>query len=260
MRHVGAIAGRELRSIFSTPVAYVMFSVYLVFSGFAFFLSLTGFLSAIQQIQAFQRFDLLDQFNLNTSVIEPSLGIFSFVFLMLIPLLTMRVFAEERASGTIELLLTSPLTVWEIVLGKYLAILGVLVMLVGLSALYPALLFYFGSPGPELLPTLAGLMGLFLYGAAFAAIGCLISSLTRSQISAALVTFVAGLILFLIDYFAEVSLQGTSQQVVRYLGLRVHFDELVSGVVKTDDLVYFGVVVVFFVSGARAVTESLRWR
>ena len=164
------------------------------------------------------------------------------------------------ASGTIELLLTSPLTVWEIVLGKYLAILGVLVMLVGLSALYPALLFYFGSPGPELLPTLAGLMGLFLYGAAFAAIGCLISSLTRSQISAALVTFVAGLVLYLIDYFAELSLQGTSQQVVRYLGLRVHFDELVSGVVKTDDLVYFGVVVVFFVSGARAVTESLRWR
>ncbi len=260
MRHVGAIAERELRSIFSTPVAYVMFSVYLVFSGFAFFLSLSGFLSAIQQIQAFQRFDLLEQFNLNTSVIEPSLGIFSFVFLLLIPLLTMRVFAEERASGTIELLLTSPLTVWEIVLGKYLAILVVLVMLVGLSALYPALLFYFGDPGPELLPTLAGLMGLFLYGAAFAAIGCLVSSLTRSQISAALVTFFAGLILYLIDYFAELNLQGTSQQVVRYLGLRVHFDELVSGVVKTDDLVYFGVVVVFFISVVRAATESLRWR
>ncbi|MCH6563625.1 MAG: ABC transporter permease subunit, partial [Myxococcales bacterium] len=240
MRHVGAIAGRELRSIFSTPVAYVMFSVYLVFSGFAFFLSLTGFLSALQQIQAFQRFDLLEQFNLNTSVIEPSLGIFSFVFLLLIPLLTMRAFAEEQATGTIELLLTSPLTIWEIVLGKYLAILVVLGMLVGLSALYPALLFYYGDP--ELLPTLAGLMGLFLYGAAFAAIGCLISSLTRSQISAALVTFFAGMILYLIDYFAELSLQGTSQQVVRYLGLRVHFDELVSGVVKTDDLVYFAVV------------------
>ncbi|MCZ6714289.1 MAG: ABC transporter permease subunit [Deltaproteobacteria bacterium] len=258
MRHVGAIAGRELRSIFSTPVAYVMFSVYLVFSGFAFFLSLTGFLSALQQIQAFQRFDLLEQFNLNTSVIEPSLGIFSFVFLLLIPLLTMRAFAEEQASGTIELLLTSPLTIWEIVLGKYLAILAVIGMLVGLSALYPALLFYYGDP--ELLPTLAGLMGLFLYGAAFAAIGCLISSLTRSQISAALVTFFAGMILYLIDYFAELSLQGTSQQVVRYLGLRVHFDELVSGVVKTDDLVYFAVVVVFFVSGVRAATESLRWR
>ncbi len=258
MRHVGAIAGRELRSIFSTPVAYVMFSVYLVFSGFAFFLSLTGFVSALQQIQAFQRFDLLEQFNLNTSVIEPSLGIFSFVFLLLIPLLTMRAFAEEQATGTIELLLTSPLTIWEIVLGKYLAILAVIGMLVGLSGLYPALLFYYGDP--ELLPTLAGLMGLFLYGAAFAAIGCLISSLTRSQISAALVTFFAGMILYLIDYFAELSLQGTSQQVVRYLGLRVHFDELVSGVVKTDDLVYFAVVVVFFVSGVRAATESLRWR
>ncbi len=220
MRHVGAIAGRELRSMFATPVAYVMFSVSLVFSGFAFFLSLTGFVSALQQIQAFQRFDLLEQFNLNTSVIEPSLGIFSFVFLLLIPLLTMRAFAEEQASGTIELLLTSPLTIWEIVLGKYLAILAVLGMLVGLSALYPALLFYYGDP--ELLPTLAGLMGLFLSGAAFAALGCLISSLTRSQISAALVTFFAGLILFLIDYFA--------------------------------------VVIVFFVSGVRAATESLRWR
>jgi len=170
----------------------------------------------------------------------------------------MRVFAEERATGTIELLLTSPLTVWEIVLGKYLAVVAVLAMLVGLSALYPAMLFFYGDP--ELLPTLAGLIGLFLYGAAFAALGCLISSLTRSQISAALVTFFVGLILFLIDYFAELSLQGTSQQVVRYLGMRAHFDELVSGVVKTDDLIYFGLVVVFFISGVRAVTESLRWR
>ncbi len=258
MRHVLVIAGRELSSIFSTPVAYVMFAVYFVFSGFTFFLSLTGFLAALQQIQAFQRFDLLDQFNLNSSVIEPSFGVFSFVFLFLVPLLTMRTFAEERANGTIELLLTSPLSVWEIVLGKYLAIVTVIAMLVGLSALYPALLFYYGDP--ELLPTLAGLIGLFLYGAAFAALGCLISSLTRSQISAALVTFFAGLIVFLIDYFAELSLQGTSRQVVRYLGLRVHFDGLVSGVVKTDDLIYFGVVVVFFISGVRAVTESLRWR
>ena len=258
MRHVGVIAGRELRSIFSTPVAYVMFAVYLVFAGFTFFLSLTGFLAALQQIQVFQRFDLLEQFNLNTSVIEPSFGVFSFVFLLLVPLLTMRAFAEERANGTIELLLTSPLTIWEIVLGKYLAILAVLAMLVGLSALYPALLFYYGDP--ELLPTLAGLVGLFLYGAAFAALGCLISALTRSQMSAALVTFFAGLILFLIDYFAELSLQGTAQDVVRYFGLRAHFDELVSGVVKTDDLVYFGIVVVFFISGVRAVTESMRWR
>lgn len=258
MRHVLVIAGRELNSIFSTPVAYVMFAVYFVFSGFTFFLSLTGFLAALQQIQAFQRFDLLDQFNLNSSVIEPSFGVFSFVFLFLVPLLTMRTFAEERANGTIELLLTSPLSVWEIVLGKYLAILAVLGMLVGVTALYPALLFYFGDP--ELLQTLAGLIALFLYAAAFAALGCLISALTRSQMSAALVTFFAGLILFLIDYFAEVGLQGTAQEVVRYFGLRAHFEQLVSGVVRSDDLVYFVVFGVFFISTARAVTESLRWR
>ena len=258
MSHVLAIAGRELRSIFATPVAYVMIAVYLVFSGFAFFLALRSFLAAIQQIQAYQLHHMLDQFNLNQGLIEPTLGISSFVFLLLVPLLTMRAFAEERANGTIELLLTSPLSIWQIVLGKYLAVLVVLAMLVGFSALYPLLLFYFGDP--EFLPTLSGLIGLFLYGAAFAALGCFISALTRSQMSAALVTFFVGLILYLIDYFAELSLQGTSQDVVRYLGLRLHFDNMAKGMVQSEDLIYFAVVVIFFLSLVRAVTESLRWR
>ncbi len=258
MRHVGAIAAREIRSIFATPVAYVMIAVYLVFSGFTFFLALRSFLAAIQQIQTYQLHHMLAQFNLNQGLIEPTLGISSFVFLLLIPLLTMRAFAEERANGTIELLLTSPLTIWEIVLGKYLAVLAVIAILVGLSGLYPLLLFYFGDP--ELLQTLAGLLGLFLYGAAFAAIGLFISALTRSQISAALVTFFLGLILYLIDYFAELSLQGAWQDVVRYVGLRVHFDSMAAGKMQSEDLVYFGVVVVLFLSLVRAATESLRWR
>jgi ABC-2 type transport system permease protein len=258
MSHILAIASRELRSIFATPVAYVMIAVYLVFSGFTFFLALRGFLAAIQQIQAYQLHHMLDEFNLNQGLIEPTLGISSFVFLLLVPLLTMRVFAEERANGTLELLLTSPLTIWQIVLGKYLAILAVLAILVGLSALYPLLLFYFGDP--ELLQTVSGLIGLFLYGAAFAAIGCVISALTRNQMSAALVTFFVGLVLYLIDYFAELSLQGTWQDVVRYFGLRAHFDNMVRGMVHSEDLIYFAVVVVFFLSLVRTVTESLRWR
>lgn len=258
MRHVTAIAGRELRSIFATPVAYVMISVYLVSTGFTFFLALRSFLAAIQQIQAYQLFQMLEQFNLNQGLIEPTLGIASFVFLLLIPLLTMRAFAEERANGTLELLLTSPLTIWEIVIGKYLAVIVVLLLLVALSALYPALLFYFGNP--ELLQTLSGLLGLLLYGAAFASIGCFISALTRSQMSAALVTFFVGLILYLIDYFAELSLQGGWQKVVRYLGLRAHFDTLASGMVQSEDLVYFAILTIFFLSLVRAVIESLRWR
>ena len=258
MSHVWAIAGRELRGIFATPVAYVMIAVYLVFSGFTFFLALRSFLAALQQIQALQAFQYLEQFNVNQGLIEPTLGIASFVFLLLIPLLTMRAFAEERATGTIELLLTSPLTIWEIVLGKYLAILAVLALLVGLSSLYPLLLFWFGNPEP--LQTLAGLLGLFLYGAAFAAIGLLISALTRSQMSAALVTFFVGLILYLIDYFAELSLEGNWQDVIRYFGLRDHFDNMARGMVQSEDLVYFGIVVILFLSLVRAVTESLRWR
>ncbi len=101
MRHIPAIAGRELRSIFATPVAYVIFSVYAVFAGFIFFASLGLFLTQLQQIQALGMLQLLDQWNLNDIVIAPAFFTFAIVFLILIPLLTMRAFAEERATGSI---------------------------------------------------------------------------------------------------------------------------------------------------------------
>ena len=258
MSHVLAIAGRELRAMFVTPIAYVMMAAYLVFGGYIFFLSLSLFLQQLQQIQAMQLFQYLEQFNLNDAVIQPALGTYSFLFILLIPLLTMRAFSDERANGTFELLLTSPVSTWQIVLGKYLAVLAMLGVLVGLAALHPALLFLYGDP--EVLQTLAGLLGLFLYAAALGAIGCFVSSLTASQLVAAFVTVVAGLLLLLLDVLADMVPGGVSQEVVRYLGIREHFEKPLSGVIRTQDLAYFGAMIVFFLALTRTSVESLRWR
>ena len=264
MNHVLAIAGREIRSLFSTPVAYVLFAVYSVFAGFIFFLYLEYFLAQQLQIQAArippdQLAGVLAQYNLNDLVIGPAIGTFPIAFVLLIPLLTMRALAEERAFGTIELLLTSPLSSWEIVLGKYLGVLALVGMLVGLTALYPALLFAYGNP--ELLQTAGALLGLLLYGAALAALGCFVSSLTRSQIIAAVVSFFAGLILVVIDAVGSLpGVSATTGDVFRYLGMRAHMDTALEGVIATVDLVYFAIMIAFFLALTRTSVESLRWR
>lgn len=258
MRHAGAIAAREIRSLFSTPVAWVILSSYLVLSGYFFFVGLGYFMQQQQQVQAMQMFDLLAQLNLNTYVIGPALGSCSFILLFVVPLITMRSFAEERARGTLELLLTSPLGIWEIVLGKFLAAIGIVALLVVLTTAFPALLAVYGNP--EWLQTLAGLIGLFLYGTVLAALGLFFSSLTRSQSIAALVSILGGLLLYMLGFSGQLAPVGWARSSIQYLGIGTHFDVLLGGLVRSDDLAYFGLLAASFVLLTRAAVESLRWR
>jgi ABC-2 type transport system permease protein len=244
--------------MFSTPVAWTLLAGYLLLTGFFFFVSLGIFLQQIQQIQAMQLFDYLSRLNLNSYVIAPALGSCSFILLFVIPLVTMRVFAEERANGTFELLLTSPLTVWEIVLGKFGAALAFVTLLVLLSALFPALLFAYGDP--EGLQTLAGLIGLFAFGAALSALGCFASILTRSQIIAALVSILGALLLYMLGFAAQLAPEGAPRAFLEYLSIGSHFDTMLGGLIRGQDLVYFAAFVLFFLALVRAVLESLRWR
>ena len=258
MKHTVAIAGREFRSLFHTPVAYVLVAGYLVLAGYFFFLGLAVFLQNLQVVQTIQRFELLQQLNLNDQVISPSFGSFSVIFIFLIPLVTMRVFAEERANGTLELLLTSPLTVWEIVLGKYLGVLGVVGLLVGVSALYPALLFLYGDP--EFLRTLAGLIALAGYGAALGALGCFASVLTRSQMIAGVVAIIVGLVLYLLEFVAQFAPEGVGREVIRYVAIAPHFEPALRGEFRSEDVAYYVIFVVFMLSLVRLTVESFRWR
>ena len=260
MSHVLAICGRELRSLFATPTAYVLLAFYLIFAGFVFTGSLRIFLEQVEQVQAIPQYaQYLELFaNLNLRVIAPALGTFILLFIFVIPFLTMRAFSEERANGTIELLLTSPVSTWQIVLGKYLAVLCWVGIFVLAAAAFSGMLFVYGNP--ELGWTVAGHLGIFLLGAALAAMGCFISSLTRSPIIAGVIALLAGLLLFMLNFLAGAIENPVLAAPIRYLALENHVDKSLSGLIRLQDLVYFGVLIVLFLTLARTALESLRWR
>jgi ABC-2 type transport system permease protein len=258
VRHAPAIAAREVRSLFSTPVAYVTLAAYLLILGYFFFVGLGVMMQQIQQIEAMQMFDLLAQFNLNERVIAPAYGTASIILVFVVPLLTMGVFAEERRQGTLELLLTSPLTVWEIVIGKYAGVLAFVAVIVALSAVFPVFLFAYGDP--EFWQVAANLLGLFCAGAAIAAFGCFASALTRSTVVAAVIGILGSLFLWLIGLAGQIAPPSSARAVLEYLGTMQHFDSMLQGLVRLQDLVYFVVVVGFFLVLVRAIIESLRLR
>jgi ABC-2 type transport system permease protein len=258
MRHVLAIGARELRSMFVTPDAYVLIGVYMLFAGFIFFASLGIFISQLQQIQALGMTQLLEQWNLQDVVVGQSFSTFALFLCFLVPLLSMRGFAAERASGSIELLLTSPVTSAEIVLGKFLAMAGMLLVVGVFTGSFVALLFAYGDP--ELWQTLSGLQTLFLYSLALAALCCFISALTRSQIVAGFVGIAAALLLLIIPVAADSSQSESLREVLRWVGTSTHFEPGLRGEVRSEDLAYFGIVILVFLSLARAAVDSLRWR
>lgn len=257
MRHAPVIAARELRAMFSTPIAYVLLSAYFVVLGYVFFIGLGVMLQQIQQIQAFQMLDMLQQFNLNERVIAPAFGTASIVLLIIVPLITMRVFAEERSQGTLELLLTSPLTVWEIVLGKYLGMLAFVALIVALSGLLPLILFLYGDP--EFWQTLANLLGLFAWAASVAAFGCFASSLTQSQVVAAVVSILGALLLWLLGFAGQLAPEGPIREMLVYIAINEHFDQMLRGLIRLQDIGYFTAFIAFFLALTRARVESLRW-
>ena len=258
MRHVLAIAGRELRSMFVTPDAYVLSGAYMLVAGFFFFVYLGVYLQELQQIQALGMLQMLEQFTLQDFVIQNAFSTFVLILCLVVPLLAMRAIAAERATGSIELLLTSPATSGEIVIGKFLAIAAVLAGLGLLTGLFALLLFLYGDP--ELWQTLAGLQTLFLYSIALASITCFISALTRSQIVAGLVGVLAGILLMVLPAAAESAQNAQLKEVLRWLGSTTHVEPGLKGDIRSEDLSYFAIITVVFLSLARAAVDSLRWR
>jgi ABC-2 type transport system permease protein len=266
---VGTIARRELASLFVSPVAYVVLTLFSVLAGFFFLSSVLSFSEAVSRLQQMIGFDprfaeQLARANLNDDVIFPFLGAMSIVLLFLVPGITMGLFASETANGTDELLLTSPLTIWEIVLGKFLAAAGFLLLLVGLVALFPGILFVYGDP--EVQKTLAGLLGLLLVGLTYVAIGCFASSVTSSQVIAFVLSFVMLLLLWMLSFLADLGAAGGPvgqsglSSFLRWLSSSEHFEQLVKGLVDTSDLAYFGALIGTFLLLTKAAVESVRWR
>jgi ABC-2 type transport system permease protein len=197
------------------------------------------------------------QLNINQMVYSPLFHNISIVLLLMIPLITMRLFADEKRVKTDELLYTSPVSINQIILGKYLASVFVLLVMLCLNGLLSLFTFAFGNP--ELAPILNGYLGLFLMGAAFMAIGIFFSSVTENQIVAAVLTFGA-LLLFWILNWASYSTSGMLRDVLNYLSFFQHFDDMTRGILDTTDLVYYMSMVFFGLFLTHSVIQSRRWR
>ncbi len=253
------IAGKEMRAFFVSPIAYVVLTGYVVLSGWFFFNLLVQFTRMISMYEMMRRPDLASRLNLNELVMLPLMYNMTIVLLLMVPLITMRLFSEEKKLRTDELLLTSPIAVNAIVLGKYLASLFFLVVLLGLTLIYPAILFHYGQPPPELGPIVAGYIGLFFLGAAFMAVGLFASSLTENQIVAAVICFVTLLLFFVIGWPAE-TVGATTGKVLEYLSLIGHFTDFSKGLLDSQHVVYYITFVLFALFLTKRSIESTRWR
>jgi ABC-2 type transport system permease protein len=195
--------------------------------------------------------------NINQMVFGPLFNNMSIILLLMLPLLTMRLFAEEKKIGTEELLMTSPISVWQVLLGKFTASLLVLAAMLGLTGLLSLFTFFYGNP--EVAPILNGYLGLFLMGGAFLAIGLFFSSLTENQIVAAILTFGALLLFWILNWAAN-SAAGFWKDVLNYVSFFQHFENATQGILDTADIIYYFSFAFFGMFLTHAVIQSRRWR
>jgi ABC-2 type transport system permease protein len=257
MRNVLTIIGKELRSYFVSPVAYVVLTGFLLLGGWFFFNLLSRFSLMLTLYTQFQGGEAANRLNLNDYVIAPLMHNLSIVLVILIPMITMRAYAEEKKSGTYELLLTSPVRTGELVLGKFLASFLFICIMIGLTGIYPAILLVFGNP--EMGVMAAGYLGLLLVATAFVAVGLLTSSFTENQIIAAVSGLVATLLLYIIGWPAETA-GNILGPLLRYLSITEHFSDMVKGLIDTRGLVYFVSLITLALFLTQRSVESLRWR
>lgn len=238
MRNVATLTKRELMAYFLSPLAYVVLTVFLAITGFWYYQILTTYREAS---------------------VASAVAIMAIVLLALLPMLSMRLFATEFQSGTIETLLTAPVTTLEVVLSKYLAALFFLLVMLTPTMVYPAILFSLGQPDPG--TVVSAYLGLFLLGSYFVAVGMVASACVRVQVSAAVVTFVVLLTLFILSSSNIVS-AGSSDWLslsLRYACWWLHFQEFMHGTIDTRHVVFFVLSNAFCVFLTTVVVTVRRW-
>ena len=254
MSQILLICRKELKGYFASPIAYLLMAFFGLIFGFGTFTATRDFVRFSFQMQMQGGGGPM---NINEQIIGPLLNFGSTITLFLVPMITMRVFAEEKKSGTIELLLTSPVTDNQIILGKWLGAMLLYVCILAMSMLNVALLFAWGRP--DIKPVLVAYLGLLLQGGCLLAIGEFISTLTRNQIIAGGVTFFVCLLLGLLNWATSFDTTGWAS-VVNYLSIVTHFDNFSKGVIETKDLIFYVSMIFFALFSTSRSMESLRWR
>ncbi len=254
MSNVLAIAHKELKAYFASPIAYIVIGFFVLLFGFFFYTLLLVF---NQQSMRMMGFEGGPAQNVNEQMIRPVLLNASVVLLFVLPMITMRTYAEEKRSGTIELLLTAPLTDMQIILGKFFGAMALYAAMLAVTLIHMAVLYAFGTP--EWIPIATGYLGLLLMGGCFISVGLLISSLTKNQIVAGMITFGVFLLLWVINWVGSFS-GPTTQQVLDYLSITNHLDDFTRGIIDTKHLVYYLSFIAFGLFLTARSVDTERWK
>ncbi len=254
MRNIVAIALKELRGYFASPIGWTVIGFFALLYGW-FFYALLGYFER-QSMQMGMGMGPQNM-NINQMLIGPLLMNVTVVLLFTLPMVTMRTYSEEKRSGTIELLLTSPITDWQIILGKFIGAMLLYAAMLAVTLIHMGLLFFYGNP--EWRPVLTGYLGLLLMGGCFISVGLLISSLTKNQIVAGMITFAVFLLLWVINWIGTF-VGPTAQAVFQHLSITDHFEDFARGVLDTKHLVYYTSFILFGLFLTAKSVDSERWR
>lgn len=230
------ISRREIRTYFNSPVAYIVVTVFTIITGYLFFTQL--FLEKQAEMRGF-------------------FGVMPLLFMFMIPAITMRLLADEKGSGTLEMLITMPVRDWEVVVGKFLAAMVLLATALGLTLAFAATVRYLGPLDRG--PAIGGYIGLLLMGGAYVAIGLMCSSFTRNSIVAFIVAFAISFALYLFGRLTQF-VPPALQPVLAFLSIDSHFENIGRGVIDSRDVIYYLSIIGTCLLVATTSLESRRWR
>ena len=255
MRNILAIAQKELKSYFSGPIAYIAIGLWALLYGYFFIAILQYFVRQSMQMSQFGAGP--QAINVNQALIRPLLQNVTIMILFTMPMVTMRTYSEEKRSGTIELLLTSPLTDFQIVMGKFLGAMALYGIMLLVTLVHIGLLFIYGNP--EWKPIVTAYIGILLLGGCFVALGLFISSLTKNQIVAGMTTFAVFLLFWIITWIGSFS-GPTVDKLTQYLSIVDQFDDFAKGVIDTSHLIYYLSFITFGLFLTVKSVDTERWR
>jgi ABC-2 type transport system permease protein len=256
MTNILAIANKELRSYFASPIAYIVIGLFAALYGFFFWAILQYFVAQSMQMGQFGM-QGPQSMDVNQQLIRPLVQNVTILVLFLMPMVTMRTYSEEKRSGTIELLLTSPVSDFQIIMGKFLGAMALYLVMLAVSLIHIAILFIYGHP--EWKPILTAYLGLVLLGGCFISLGLFISSLTKNQIVAGIVTFAVFLFLWIITWIGSFS-GPTVDKLTTYVSIIDHLDDFGKGVIDTTHVIYYLSFMTFGLFLTAKSVDSERWR